>query len=84
MRTGNIVRWSVAAAMGLSALSFTAVGTANAEVSYTYTCTAEDWSGNPLPAVTVEVRKGKNQARYAARPEWRGQAKFETIECTPV
>ncbi|WP_157574323.1 hypothetical protein [Nocardia jejuensis] len=49
----------------------------------TYTCTAQTWAGEQLPAVTVEAKKGKRQAAGVAQTEWRGTAKFATIVCTP-
>ncbi|MBF6331629.1 hypothetical protein [Nocardia transvalensis] len=49
----------------------------------TYTCTAKSWDGQTLNPVTVEAKRGVNQARMRARPEWRGEANFDTIVCTP-
>ncbi|QLY29538.1 hypothetical protein [Nocardia huaxiensis] len=58
-------------------------GSAHASGS-TYTCTAEAWSGETLPAVTVEAPRGLIQAKKVARTEWRGAAKYSSIECTPA
>ncbi|MGX1808242.1 hypothetical protein ACWIGI_21190 [Nocardia sp. NPDC055321] len=49
-----------------------------------YVCTAETWGGDPLPAVTVEARKNLRQAKGLAQTEWRGTAKYATIECKPA
>ncbi|UGT42452.1 hypothetical protein LTV02_03260 [Nocardia yamanashiensis] len=46
-----------------------------------FTCTAQTWAGEELPAVTVEAPKGKRQAVGLAKVEWRGTAKFATIDC---
>ncbi|MBB5918572.1 hypothetical protein BJY24_007484 [Nocardia transvalensis] len=50
----------------------------------TYSCTAQSVDGQQLDPVVVEARNGATQARLRARPEWRGQAKFDTIQCTPT
>ncbi|WP_024803340.1 hypothetical protein [Nocardia sp. BMG51109] len=50
----------------------------------TYSCTAQAYDGSQLDPVVVEARQGTTQARLRARPEWRGQAKFDTIQCTPT
>ncbi|MFI5782131.1 hypothetical protein [Nocardia sp. NPDC051570] len=49
----------------------------------TYTCTADDADGQALQPVTVEAKRGPEQARLRARPEWYGHADFQTIACTP-
>ena len=49
----------------------------------TYTCTAKALDGRQLAPVVVQARRGVYQARLRARPEWRGQADFDTITCTP-
>lgn len=49
-----------------------------------YTCTAESWGGDQLPAVTVDARNLK-QAVGQAKTEWASTgpaAKFSTIKCT--
>lgn len=50
----------------------------------TYSCTAQGYDGRQLEPVVVEARNGVSQARLRARPEWRGQAQFDTIRCTPT
>ncbi|WP_280273153.1 hypothetical protein [Nocardia wallacei] len=50
----------------------------------TYSCTAQGYDGQQLEPVVVEARNGTSQARLRARPEWRGQAEFDTIKCTPT
>lgn len=49
----------------------------------TYTCTAKAQDGRQLSPVVVQARHGAYQARMRARPEWRGEADFDTITCTP-
>ncbi|RDI63973.1 hypothetical protein [Nocardia pseudobrasiliensis] len=46
-------------------------------------CTAKSIDGQDLPQVEVPARLGANQARMRARPEWYGQADFDTIACVP-
>ncbi|MCM6773686.1 hypothetical protein NDR87_09415 [Nocardia sp. CDC159] len=48
-----------------------------------WTCTAQTYDGHELPAVDVPAKRGVEQARMRARPEWRGQARFDTIACVP-
>ncbi|MEU6581649.1 hypothetical protein [Nocardia sp. NPDC046763] len=47
----------------------------------TYTCTAQTWAGDQLPAVTVQAKHGKYQAQGVAQTTWGGVAKFATIDC---
>ncbi|MGV9664679.1 hypothetical protein ACWDUL_27055 [Nocardia niigatensis] len=47
----------------------------------TYTCTAQTWAGEQLPAVTVQAKHGKYQAQGVAQTTWGGVAKFATIDC---
>ncbi|MET8429913.1 hypothetical protein [Nocardia sp. NPDC004860] len=59
-----------------------AVDAATAQAAVpTYTCTAQTWAGEQLPAVTVEAKHGKYQAQGVAQTKWGGVAKFATIDC---
>ncbi|GAB2691588.1 hypothetical protein [Nocardia thraciensis] len=66
-------------ASGLSVLAAPA-----AEAAPAYTCTAKNHAGEDLQPVTVQAQHGEFQARKRARPEWFGQADFETIRCAPT
>ncbi|MEV6768507.1 hypothetical protein AB0N05_07715 [Nocardia sp. NPDC051030] len=64
------------------------MATAHAD-TVNFTCTGQTWAGEELPAVTVEIHVKRNtrdtslarQAAQKAQPEWRGTAKFSTINC---
>ncbi|MBF6172251.1 hypothetical protein [Nocardia blacklockiae] len=81
MRTKLVAGLPVALLFG-SALAVAVAPAAQAVP--TYTCTAQAYDGQQLEPVVVEARQGVSQARLRARPEWRGQAKFDTIKCTPT
>ncbi|WP_157534876.1 hypothetical protein [Nocardia inohanensis] len=68
------------AVMAMAPMYAVAAAPAQAGVQ-TFTCTAETWAGEALPAVTVNAPKGKRQAAGVAQTEWRGVAKFATIDC---
>lgn len=74
---------AVMALMPVFAVSGMATAQARPAVIVTYSCTAETWAGDQLPAVQVEARKVR-QAQGVAQTEWRGTAKFATIVCKPV
>ncbi|NNH68911.1 hypothetical protein HLB23_03300 [Nocardia uniformis] len=64
------------------AIGLAGAGSAQARVT-TFTCTAESFGGDAMPPVTVESKYGVRAAIGLAKTEWRGQAKFSTIECKP-
>ncbi|MFF0493527.1 hypothetical protein ACFYTQ_31290 [Nocardia sp. NPDC004068] len=83
MRTTLLAGLPVGLLLG-SAVAFVApAAEAAPRAPLNYTCTAKTWDGQDLAPVTVQARNGVNQARLRARPEWRGQADFDTIACTP-
>lgn len=81
------VRLLVGVPLALVALApvFGVMGVPAAQAaSGTYSCTSESWGGEALPTVTVQTPIGTNAAKGLARTEWRGQAKYATIVCTPM
>ncbi|MEC3954041.1 hypothetical protein VMT65_13470 [Nocardia sp. CDC153] len=47
----------------------------------TYTCNAQTWEGETLPTQVIEAKWGKRQAIGVAQTNWRGTAKYATIDC---
>ncbi|MFI6865798.1 hypothetical protein [Nocardia sp. NPDC050406] len=80
MRVRYLVALPVAVMAMVPVIGVVGAGSAQA-APRPFTCTAETWGGDALPSVTVEARTLK-QAVGQAKTEWRGKAKFETIECT--
>lgn len=83
MRVRYLAGLPVAVFLMVPAIACAGAGTAQARV-VTYTCTAENYAGESMPVVTVESKLGTRAAIGLAKTEWRGKAKFETIECKPV
>lgn len=72
------------AALALSPI-LASVNPAPAQAAATnYTCTAQTWTGEALPTITVYPTTGKKrQAQGLAQTQWGGDAKFATIDCKP-
>ncbi|MBF6136281.1 hypothetical protein IU501_25170 [Nocardia otitidiscaviarum] len=83
MRVRYLVGLPVAVMAMVPVFGFAASGTAQARVQ-TYSCTAESWGGEQLGPLTVESKYGVRAAKGLAKTEWRGEAKYSSIECTPV
>lgn len=61
------------------------IGTPVAQAAqWQYSCTAQTWSGDTLPTITVEAKTGTHQAKGEAQTQWGGTAKYATIVCTPA
>ncbi|MBL1078921.1 hypothetical protein JK358_31410 [Nocardia sp. 2] len=83
MRVRYLLGLPVAVFVLVPVFATAGAGSAHASGS-TYTCTAESWSGETLPVVTVDAPYSVYQAKGLAKTEWRGKAKYSTIDCKPA